>query len=149
MTDQQLNFMGCSTMQALCSVIREHRHFVMALLVVAFCIKALIPVGYMVSASSGTVLTVSICSDATNGLRQMQMVIPGKGSGSEHSDSAAKHGHCAFSGLTQAALGGADALLLTLAFAFILVLGLAPTQRLPFRRLAHLRPPLRGPPATV
>ncbi|MCB2051926.1 MAG: hypothetical protein KDE63_10905 [Novosphingobium sp.] len=136
-------------MQTLRALIREHRHVAMALLVLAFCIKAVLPAGFMVSASSDTVLTVSICSDATNGLKQMQLVIPNKESGKEHSDGAKKDGHCAFSGLTLAAVGGADASLLALAFAFILVLGLAPTQRLPFRRLAHLRPPLRGPPATV
>jgi hypothetical protein len=79
----------------------------------------------------------------------MQLVIPGKESGSGHSDTAKKDGHCAFSGLTQAAVGGADASLLALAFAFVLVLGLAPTPRLPFQRFAHLRPPLRGPPATA
>lgn len=131
------------------ALIREHRHFALALLVLAFCIKAVIPAGFMVSASSDTVLTVSICSDATNGLKQMQLVIPGKESGSEHSDGAKKVSHCAFSGLTQAAVGGADASLLALAFAFVLVLGLSPTPRLPFQRYAHLRPPLRGPPATV
>lgn len=131
------------------ALIREHRHFALALLVVAFCIKAVIPAGFMVSASSDTVLTVSICSDATNGLTQMQLVIPGKDRASSHSDPAKKDSHCAFSGLTQAAVGGADASLLALAFAFVLALGLAPTPHLPFRRLAHLRPPLRGPPATA
>ncbi|MFT6473018.1 MAG: hypothetical protein ACJAVZ_004709 [Afipia broomeae] len=79
----------------------------------------------------------------------MQLVIPGKPSGSKHSDSAAKASHCAFSGLAQAALGGADASLLALAFALILILGLAPTQHLPFWQTSYLRPPLRGPPATV
>lgn len=136
-------------MQTFRALIREHRHVAMALLVAVFCIKAVIPAGFMVSASSDTVLTVSICSDATDGLKQMQLVIPGKESGSGHSDSTGKDGHCAFSGLTQAAVGGADALLLALAFAFVLVLGLAPTPRLPFRQFAYLRPPLRGPPATV
>lgn len=131
------------------ALIREHRHFALALLLLAFCIKAAIPAGFMVTASSDTVLTVSICSDATNGLKQMQLIIPGKESGSEHSDGAKKDGHCAFSGLTQAAVGGADASLLALAFALLLVRGLAPTQRLPFRQLAYLRPPLRGPPATA
>lgn len=121
----------------------------MALFVLAFCIKALMPAGFMVSASADTVVTVSICSDATGGFKQMQLVIPGKGNSGGHADGTSKDGQCAFSGLGQAALGGADALLLAIAFAFILVLGLAPTQRLPFRQFAHLRPPLRGPPATA
>ena len=136
-------------MQSLRALIREHRHVAMALLVLAFSIKAVIPAGFMVSASSETVLTVSICSDASNSLKHMQLVVPGKDQGSSHSDGAKKDSHCAFSGLAKVAVGGADVLLLALALAFILVLGLAPAPRLPLRQFAHLRPPLRGPPATV
>jgi hypothetical protein len=136
-------------MQQLRALIRGHRHLATALLVLALCIKAVIPAGFMVSASNDTVLTVTICSDSAGGLKQMQIVIPGKEQGGGHSDGAKKDGHCAFSGLSHAALGGADAILLALAFAFILVLGLAPTRRLPFRQFAHLRPPLRGPPTVA
>lgn len=122
----------------------------MALLVLAFCIKAIFPAGFMVSASGGSALTVTICSDSANGLRHMQLALPGKTDpGSGHSDAAKKDGHCAFSGLAKVAVGGADAILLAVAFAFILVLGLAPTRRLPFRQFCHLRPPLRGPPAAA
>ena len=136
-------------MQTLRTLIRDYRHFALALLVVAFCIKAAIPAGFMISASPDTVLTVTICSDASNGLKQAQIVIPGKDRGSEHHDGAKKGEHCAFSGATKVALGGADATLLSLAFAFILALGLAPLQRLPFRQFSYLRPPLRGPPAVA
>lgn len=136
-------------MQPFRALIREHRHVAMALFALAFCIKAVVPAGFMVSASSDTVLAVSICSDATNGLKQMQLVIPGKEQGGDHSDNTKKDGQCAFAGLAKLAIGSADAILLALAFAFILVLGLAPTQRLPSRQFAHLRPPLRGPPATA
>ena len=103
----------------------------------------------MVSASSDTVLTVTICSDSANGLKTMEIVIPSKEHGSGHSDSTKKGEHCAFSGLAKVAVGGADAFLLTLAFAFILVLGLAPVRRLPCRQFSYLRPPLRGPPAVA
>lgn len=137
------------SMQTLRALIREHRHVAMALFVLAFFVKAVIPAGFMVSASPDTVLTVSICSDATNGIKQMQLVIPGKENGSSHSGGTTSDGHCAFSGLAQAVLGGADAFQLAIAFAFVLRLGLAPTLRLPFRQFAHLRPPLRGPPATT
>lgn len=136
-------------MQFIRALILEHRRFALALLVAAFCIKALIPAGFMVSASSDTVLTVSICSDTTTGFRQIQLVIPGDSQASGHADSAKKDGDCAFSGLASVALGGADAVLLAIAIAFILHLGIAPTLRLPVRRRAHLRPPLRGPPATA
>lgn len=136
-------------MRSLRALIRDYRQLALMLVVLALCIKAVIPAGFMVSPSRGTVLTVTICSDASGGLKQMQMVIPGKEQGTGHSDGSKKGEHCAFAGLAKVAVSGADAFLLALAFAFILVLGLAPARRLPFRQLAHLRPPLRGPPATA
>ena len=134
-------------MQPLRALIRDHRHFALALLALAFCIKAAIPSGFMVSASPNTVLTVTICSDASDGLKTMQMVILSKEKGNDHHEGKKKGDYCAFSGLAKVTVGGPDAFLLALAFAFILVLGLAPMHRLPFRQLAYLRPPLRGPPA--
>tara|TARA_B100000678_G_scaffold211280_1_gene178863 strand:+ start:1361 stop:1771 length:411 start_codon:yes stop_codon:yes gene_type:complete len=136
-------------MQPLRALIRDHRHIALALLVLAFCIKAAIPSGFMVSASPDTVLTVTICSDASDGLKTMQMVIPAKERGSDHHEGTKKGEHCAFSSLAKVAVSGADAFLLALAFAFILVLGLAPMRRLPFRQISYLRPPLRGPPAVA
>ncbi|MDD3799319.1 MAG: hypothetical protein PHE36_09105 [Novosphingobium sp.] len=122
----------------------------MALLVVALCLKALIPAGFMVSSSADTVLTVTVCSESTSGLKTVNLVIPSReDQDRRHSDGAKKDGHCAFTGLTKVAVGGADAILLALAFAFILVLGLAPAPRLPFRPILYLRPPLRGPPAAA
>ncbi|WP_141521642.1 DUF2946 family protein [Novosphingobium sp. PC22D] len=132
------------------ALIREHRRLALALLLLVFCIKALVPSGFMVSASGDTVLTVTICADATNGPKQIKQIIPGKHNrDGGHPDGAKKGEHCAFSGLAKVAVGGADAILLALAFAFILVLGLGPVRRLPFRQIAYLRPPLRGPPATA
>ena len=136
-------------MHSLRASIREYRHLALALLVLAFFVRAVIPAGFMVSASSDTVLTVTICADASAGLKQMELVIPGKEPVGGHSDDAAKSQHCAFSSLAKVADSGADPVLLALAFVFILVLGLAPMQRLAFRPNFHLRPPLRGPPAAA
>jgi len=136
-------------MSALRALIREHRHLAMVLLVTAFFIKAIVPAGFMVSQANDTVLAISICSDANSQLASMQMVIPAKETGSGHPGSADPADHCAYSGLSHAALGGTDAILLAIAFAFILVLGLAPSPRLPFGQVTHLRPPLRGPPAAA
>ena len=133
-------------MQSLRALIRVHRHFALALLVLAFCIKAAVPSGFMVSTSADTVLTVTICSDAPDGSKHAQIEIAGKERGSERHDGAKKGEHCAFSSLAKVAVGGADATLLSLAFAFILLLGIAAMHRLPFRQFARLRPPLRGPP---
>ena len=135
-------------MQPLRASIREYRHAALALLVLAFFVRAVIPAGFMMSASGDTVLTVTICADASAGLKQMELVIPGKNSAGGHPDDK-KAQHCAVSGLAKIADGGADLVLLALAFAFILLLGLAPVRRLAFRPNFYLRPPLRGPPAAV
>lgn len=136
-------------MQYFRALIRKHRPIALALLVLAFCIKAVIPPGFMVSASPDTLLTVVICSDASDGVKTMQLVISGKDQHSRHSEDSMKGEQCAFSGLAKIAVGGADAILLALAFAFILLLGLVSRQRLHFRQFCHLRPPLRGPPAVA
>lgn len=137
-------------MFALRALIRRHSRLAFALVLLAFCIKAAIPAGFMLSPSSSAVLTVTICSDGTGALKQLKLAIPGKsGESGDAGDHAKKDGHCAFSSLSHAALGGADAALLALAFAFILVLGLAPTRAVPLAHAHYLRPPLRGPPAIV
>lgn len=133
-------------MQPFRALIHTHRRLALALLVLAFCIKAAIPTGFMLSPSGDTMLNVTICSDSAGALSQLQLAIPGKGRAGGHTDDANKHGHCPFSSLTHAATSGADGVLLAIALAFILVLGLAPVQRWPFRQIPHLRPPLRGPP---
>ena len=136
-------------MQFVRALIHDNRRLFLALVVLAFCIKAAIPAGFMVSGSSDTTLSISICSDASNGIKQMTLSIPGKHQGSGHSNSEQKGGHCAFSGLAKVGVSGPDAVLLALAFAFILLFGLAPARRLPFREAAYLRPPSRAPPATA
>lgn len=136
-------------MQKLRTWIRSNRHLAVALLLLTLCVKAAIPVGYMVSASSHRIVTVSICADATGGLPQMQMVIPGKDQDGSRSGNAKMDGQCAFSSLAHAAIGGADSLLLELAIAFVLALGFLPSAPLRLAQFAYIRPPLRGPPAAV
>lgn len=133
-------------MHSLRALIRNHRHVALAILALAFAVKALIPTGFMVAPAANTVLTISICADASGTAHEMQVIVPGKGGGS---DAGKKQGTCAFSGLAKAAASGTDAFLLALAFAFILVLGRAPAPRPPFSAIAHLRPPLRGPPTAT
>ena len=137
-------------MQMLRALIGRHRHLALLLVALGFCIKAAIPAGFMVSASSDTVLTISICSDTTGTLKQMQLAIPAKqGQAGQHSDADAKTGHCAFAGLGHVAISGADVSLLIAAIAFILMIGFAPVRRLPARQIAHLLPPQCGPPVTA
>lgn len=137
-------------MTRLRALIRDHARLTLALLALALAVRAVVPAGFMLSSGGDRFLTVTICSDANGSPKQMQIAIPGKqNSGGDHSDAGAKATHCAFSGLGHSALGGADALLLTVALAFILLIGLAPLPALPRRDRPFLRPQLRGPPAIV
>lgn len=136
-------------MEPLRVLIREHRHLALALFALAFFMKALVPSGFMVSASNATVVTVTICSDGASDLKRIQMVIPGKEQGSSHPEKMKQDTACAFSGLAKVAIGADDAFLLALAVAFILLLGFSPVRRLPFRQASKLRPPLRAPPSAA
>jgi hypothetical protein len=140
---------GARQMLSLRALIRDHCHLAMALLALALCIKALVPAGFMVSASS-TIITVTVCSDASGGMKTMQIALPMK-PGHAKSDPAqdAKASTCAFAGLAHLATTGTPPLLLAIALAAILLLGVLPQGRLPLKRAARLRPPLRGPPATA
>lgn len=127
---------------------RKHARLSLALLVLALAVKALLPAGFMVSATGERFLTVTICADASGTPKQMQIAIQGKDDiGSDHSEAADKGQPCAFSGLGHAALGGVDPALLVAAIAFILLAGLAPLRPPALRDIAFLRPPLRGPPS--
>lgn len=108
--------------------------------------KALVPGGYMVAAQ-GKTLTVAICGDSTLGQLTLQVTIPMKSDPAPGQAGHAKDSACAYSALSLAALGGADAVLLALALAFVLALGFLAVAPTPIHRAAHLRPPLRGPPA--
>jgi len=136
-------------MHALRASVFGHRHIAILILALALAMKALIPAGTMISAGS-QLLTISICSGVDGSETTTTIAVPVKKSApGDHDDSGKTGGQCAFSALSLVAIGGADAALLALAFAFILVLGLAPARRLPARRNLRIRPPLRGPPATA
>lgn len=133
-------------MHALRAFLRTNRRLALALVALALVIKALVPAGYMLGGPLGDgarVLTVAICADASGGLTTKQITVPSDGK----SGHAKAEGTCAWGLLAMAALSGADVLLLALALAFILALGLAPSRPAPRPQRAYLRPPLRGPPA--
>ncbi|MEQ1539231.1 MAG: DUF2946 family protein [Sphingorhabdus sp.] len=130
-------------------LISGHRGLALLLIVCALFVKALVPAGYMVGPSTKT-LTVSICTDGAGAMLTKQIEIPmEKGSHGSDKSHGKADGTCAFSALSMAGMGGADANLLALALAFILVLGFASTTVPRASRLSHLRPPLRGPPAAA
>ena len=135
-------------MSRLKALTRKHARLSLALLVLALAVKALLPAGFMVSATGERFLTVTICADASGTPKQMQIAIQGKDDiGGDHSEAADKGQPCAFSGLGHAGLGGVDPVLLVAALAFILLAGLAPLRPSALRDIAFLRPPLRGPPS--
>jgi hypothetical protein len=128
------------------------RHFLLAMMLVgaALCLRMVMPAGFMV-APDAKVLTISICVDSLDHDAIAQIAIPMKGTAGKSggSGSSAGKGDCAFSSLSMASTAGADAALLALALAFIIALGFAPTPAPRPRRLARLRPPLRGPPLSI
>jgi hypothetical protein len=132
-------------MQTLRAFLHCHRLLVIALAICALAIKAAVPAGYMVG-QHGTVLTIEICADASGGALTKQIVIPSSGQKSDRSEHAKAQKTCPFGTLGHGALAGVDAVLLALAIAFILALGFAAAPSAPLKRVAFLRPPLRGPP---
>lgn len=135
-------------MHHLRNIIRHYRPLVMLLLALALGMKALVPAGFMVSPSKDLVLTVTICSSASPGLKQMQMAIPAKKHDGQQMQ-ADGDTPCSFAGLGKLALGGIGPELLALALIFILALGFAPMRPPVLAQRHYIRPPLRGPPQII
>lgn len=126
------------------ALIRKHSQLALLLVALALCVKALVPQGYMVMPSNGTIM-VSICSGQGP---QMVALDVGKHDGEhgDHQDGKKADHPCAFSGLGMSAMGGADIALLAIAIAYVLTLGFLAITALPRPTVARLRPPLRAPP---
>lgn len=122
----------------------HHRRMAALLIALALAMKALVPAGFMLGADRH-VLTVQICADTLGHQITQTITLPSTGHPAE--EKAKSDSPCHFSALGHAMLGGADPALLVLALAFILALGFAPAPIPAPRRIAFLRPPLRGPPA--
>jgi hypothetical protein len=117
----------------------QHPRLTATIFAAALLLRVLVPAGFMPSLAGGQ-LTVSVCTGY--GAKQVEIALPG----SEHGSIASP---CAFADLSLPLLAGADPSQLAAALAFVLVLALLLAVALPARRLAHLRPPLRGPPAVA
>ncbi len=128
------------------ALILDHRKLALLLLVLALCVKALVPAGFMVERKA-MVLTVSICTDGLSAPTTQQLVIPMKSAqDSDGGDHAKRDGNCAFTSLGFGGLAAIDAALLIVALLFILTLGFTAVAQ---RRLAapfRLLPPAQGPP---
>lgn len=130
-------------MMAIRALLRARYPLALVLVVLALAVRLLVPAGTM-PGSGDRVLAVEICADASGQPQSQLLIIPGKPA--PHETSAAK-GQCAFAGLAFPALPGADPVLLAIALAFILAIGLALVAPALPARFARFQPPLRGPPA--
>lgn len=126
--------------------------------VVTLFLKLVVPTGYMIGSDHGRI-AITICSGTSPTTLMMDMPgmhgdMPGVGviGGADHGKSK-DHGKsempCAFAGLSAAMMGTVDPIQLAALIAFVMAIGTAglilPTPSPP----SHLRPPLRGPPASL
>lgn len=130
------------------------RHLAVLICAAALLLKLLVPTGYMIDSSQSRI-TVTICSGIAASTMTMEVPrteMPGiHGDMPDHGkkgQSKAAEMPCAFSGLSGAALGAIDPLLLAALIAFVMAIGFAGVVLPAPSRPAYLRPPLRGPPAS-
>lgn len=129
-------------MQRLRAFLVRHRTLALAAVLMAFCMKALLPGGTMLT-PMGKVLTIALCDGTTDGHAVREIVVPSK---SKPSAAEGKQA-CAFSALGMISTSGADPALLLIALAFVLALAFAPLPGRSLRTTERLRPPLRAPPS--
>ena len=128
----------------------------------ALLLKLIVPTGYMIDASRGQFAIIAcpgtVSAPVANDMSGMHAAMPVHGMAADHketSDNGSPGGHakvelpCAFAGLSAAALGAVDPVLLAAFIAFLLLLGYQPRSFPPPVRRTFLRPPLRGPPALL
>jgi len=113
-------------------------------------LKLLVPSGYMIDSDGGRI-AITICSGTVPSPAAREMprahgAMPDHGKSEDHGKAQMP---CAFSGLSAAALGSVDPVQLAAFIAFIMAIGLAGARLLPPQEAAYLRPPLRGPPASL
>lgn len=136
-------------MGSLRAFFRGHRTLALGLVLLALCMKVLLPGGFMLG-SQGKLLTIEICGDASGTHQTKQISVPMDGkSGNDQNEPGKDGSACPYSALSMTTLAGADMLLLTTALAFIMALGFLPMPARPVARAPYIRPPLRGPPALV
>lgn len=121
--------------------ILSHRLAFGALLALALTMKLVMPAGFMPVAGAGK-LMVLVCTEF--GPQRVAIDVPG--APAKPDDAPKADQPCAFAGLAQALLPGADPVQIAAALAFIMALGFAAVVLPPLLRARHSWPPLRGPP---
>jgi len=124
------------------------------LLTLALLLKMIVPSGYMLDSSGGSIGLV-LCSGMAPApaAPSHAMAMPGMphhatrdtGHGSKKDGQTAEQ-PCAFAGLNAVSLAATDPILLALAIAFVIATVFRQVSQKPAHARAYLRPPLRGPP---
>lgn len=126
------------------------RHWAALLCAATLLLKLLVPTGYMIGMAHGR-LGIELCSGIAG--QDMALAMPGMHGDAPDHGTSKDHGKaempCAFSGLSAAALGAVDPVQLAALVVFIMGIGLCPAMLPSIERRTYLRPPLRGPPATL
>lgn len=122
----------------------------MLLCLATLLLKLLVPTGYMIGSDHGRI-AITICSGVAP--QTMMMEMPGmQGDMPDHGKSK-DHGKaempCAFLGLSAAMTGAIDPIQLAALIAFLMAVGITGVLAAAPSSPTYLRPPLRGPPATL
>jgi hypothetical protein len=127
----------------------RHRAMALSVIALALAMKALIPAGTMIGGNAHA-LTVQICDGYADTAHSAARAVVVAIKGHEQTGKAMPdHQACPFSALGHAGLAATDPVLLAMALAFILQVGMAGPRSVPVRPIARLRPPLRAPPASA
>ncbi|MEM1053258.1 MAG: DUF2946 family protein [Pseudomonadota bacterium] len=130
----------------------------LVLMLTGLWLNTLAPAGYMIAPSNSGFLSVVVCPEThplgrtlTTGQSPSAVDHAVMGHHHHHADEGmedlvSQTTECAFAGINKLATGALNLVLLSLALAFVMLLGLAPRPTLRLPKLTNLRPPLRGPP---
>ena len=129
-------------MKGLRTVLRRHAVIALLIAALALSVRAVMPTGYMASASP-TGITIELCSGVAG--KSVTIALPGQDRDQEHGKAHAD-APCAFSALGHAAQTATDPILLAIAIAFVVASGLRRGSTAPHGSRARIRPPLRAPP---
>jgi hypothetical protein len=124
----------------------DHRALALWLAALALAVRLLVPAGFMVGTVDGRPV-LQVCS-GYGPVASMAMTHGGHHGSADHreSDHPATDMSCPYGALAQAATTPVDPVLLVLAIAFAMALGVRAMRWPALRDRAHLRPPMRGPP---
>ena len=149
-------------MAALRPFLHSNAALAWAVIVGALLMRAVVPAGFMPMATAHgieLVLCSGMAKPSDTTIAPAAGMMPGiqhhampdhampAGADGEHQIPAKPEAPCAFAGLTAPSIGGADIVLLAIAFASVVAAALFQRPDAPIRPRPFLRPPLRGPPA--